>query len=78
MPQMQALAPPPMHTESVEVQRAPVAAPLGQAVGPWAGLVGQRYVPLMQAQAPPRLGSRQPVVSVEHEAPNVASGPQKI
>jgi hypothetical protein len=67
-----------MHTESIEVQLAPVAAPLGQAVGPWAVLVGQRYVPLMQAQAPPRLGRRQPEVSAEHEAPNVASGPQMI
>ena len=74
---MQALAPPPIQTESSEEHRPPVAAPLGQAVGPWDGLVGQRYMPPTQAQAPPRLGRRQPSVWSEQEAPIMASGPQK-
>ena len=67
-----------MQTDSIEVQRLPVVAPWGQAVGPWVGLFGQRYMPPIQAQAPPRLGSKQPSESVEQEAPSIASGPQII
>ena len=62
---MQALAPPPMQVESGEVHRSPVWAPFGHASGAAFGFPGHMYEPPTQAQAPPRLGNKQPIALAE-------------
>ena len=73
---MHALAPPPMQVESGERHPSPDLAPFGQGVGAAFEFDGHRYVPPTQAQAPPRLGNKQPTVLAEHEAPRRTSEPQ--
>ena len=65
-----------MQVESGELHELPVWAPFGHGAGAALGFPGHMYEPPTQAQAPPRLGNKQPIALAEHGAPSRTSGPQ--